>query len=86
MKKLRLYSTLGCHLCEDAKEVILPFLEPHNISLQEIDIADSDELIGRYGVRIPVVVGDDSGDELNWPFDGPMFEKFLLKSINHSAQ
>jgi glutaredoxin len=65
---LVLYHTSGCHLCEKAKDLLWPFLSSHQISLVEIDIAESDLLIESYGIRIPVVASP-SGAELDWPFD-----------------
>jgi glutaredoxin len=67
MTSLVLYHTSGCHLCEKARDLLWPLLSSHNITLTEIDIADSDLLIESYGIRIPVVSAD--GAELNWPFD-----------------
>ncbi len=65
---LILYTTLGCHLCEQAKDELWPVLEHVGWRLEEVDIADSDALIARYGTRIPVVARADSGSELGWPF------------------
>jgi len=63
-----LYGTSGCHLCEQATE-ILTALASHNFRWQEIDISDEDLLLNRYGSRIPVLRDTSSGQELNWPFD-----------------
>jgi hypothetical protein len=40
-----------------------------------VDIALNDELMERYGVRIPVVVMGNN--ELNWPFDGDQLSAFI---------
>ena len=39
------------------------------VVLQQVDIADDDELFERYGLLIPVLRRIDIGQELNWPFD-----------------
>lgn len=65
---LILYTTLGCHLCEQAKDQLWPALTHCGWRLQEVDIADSASLMDRYGTRIPVVAREDSGTELGWPF------------------
>jgi hypothetical protein len=65
---LVLYHTSGCHLCEKARDLLWPFISSRQISLVEIDIAESDLLIESYGIRIPVLVSS-SGVELDWPFD-----------------
>lgn len=74
---LILYTTLGCHLCEHAKDRLWPVLSSGEWRLEEVDIADSDDLVERYGVRIPVVVRADSRSELGWPFDEQQLEQWL---------
>ena len=37
---------------------------------QFIHVVDDDEALeARYGLRVPVLCDDDSGAELDWPFD-----------------
>lgn len=76
--RLFLYSTTACHLCENARDMLWPLLEKYPIRLQEIDIADSDELLERYGVRIPVLRFADGEEELGWPFDSAQLQDFLI--------
>jgi hypothetical protein len=78
MQQLILYSTLGCHLCELAKEQIEPLLVPLALRLVEIDIADDDILLEKYGVRIPVIQLANSDKELGWPFDTQQAYDFLV--------
>ena len=77
MEPLILYSTVGCHLCELALELLAPILTNSNYQLQEEDIADSDELMDRYGIRIPVLRRPSRNAELNWPFDIDQLQSFL---------
>ena len=77
MNKLFLYTTLGCHLCEDAKAILWPLLDNFSLTLVEIEIADSDVMIERYGVRIPVIQQEGSEAELGWPFDETQALDFL---------
>jgi glutaredoxin len=53
-----MYSRPGCHLCDEARAVLLRIGEPFD----EIDIDSDDELFKRYLERIPVVALD--GEEL----------------------
>ena len=76
MKTLILYSTVGCHLCEQALEVMRPLVAA-DYQINEVDISESDELMERYGIRIPVVARQDNGHELGWPFDHQLFSAFL---------
>ncbi|MYM62117.1 glutaredoxin family protein [Pseudomaricurvus sp. HS19] len=77
MKTLYLYTTLGCHLCEQAQALAWPLLGTYGLRLQSVEIADDPQLLERYGVRIPVlaVVGDEEG--LGWPFDAAALEAYL---------
>jgi glutaredoxin len=76
-----LYSTVACHLCEQAKEILWPLIERFSLRLEEVDIANSDELLERYGVRIPVVQLPGSGATLDWPFDTSQLEVFLRENL-----
>lgn len=66
--ELILYSTVGCHLCEQAEQIITPILKPGTHTLDIVDISDSDELMAAYGVRIPVLYRRDTQEEIGWPF------------------
>ncbi len=80
IKMLYLYTTSGCHLCEQALEVIWPVLDRLGWRLQQWDIADSDELLERYGLRIPLVAAAFPGAaELGWPFDGTQLQQYLSR-------
>lgn len=65
MNELVLYMTDGCHLCDQAQRLVIATL---GRPAAEIDIIDDEELMARYGVRIPVLRRID-GVELGWPFD-----------------
>jgi hypothetical protein len=82
MKTVYLYSTPGCHLCEIAWEILVPLVSYLPLRLEEIDIAESDELIEQYGIRIPVLKFNDYADELGWPFDSAQAAIFLQKYVN----
>jgi hypothetical protein len=77
MKILYLYTTLGCHLCEQALELVEPLLGDYSFQLKAVDIADSDELMERYGIRIPVLRRPDIDKELGWPFDQQQLSGFF---------
>ena len=72
MLPLILYTTSGCHLCEQAEAI----LEQGGHFFTAVDIANDLSLLEHYGVRIPVVK-DNSGRELVWPFDGTQLKQFL---------
>ena len=77
MQNAILYTTEGCHLCEQAAALLAPWRANGRLQLQEVDIVDDDDLMERYGVRIPVLRLSDSGRELGWPFVTAALEQFL---------
>lgn len=76
MTSITLYSTLDCHLCEQALALLEPLLAAE-WELEYVDISDNEALIDRYGLRIPVVLRADTGAELGWPFDTRGLLQFL---------
>lgn len=79
MSPIIFYTTPGCHLCEDAKKLLWPLLSVYGLRMQFVDIAESDELIARYGIRIPVVASPLIAKELDWPFtEGDVRDFFAL--------
>ena len=73
-----LYTTLGCHLCDEAKLLLVDLVENGlELSLTEIDIADSDDLIEQYGIRIPVIRTAGREDDLGWPFNSQQLQTYL---------
>ena len=54
-REVTLYTRPGCHLCEDAKEAILPVLHEFGAELREVNIEGDAVLEERYGVDIPVI-------------------------------
>lgn len=71
-----LYSTSACHLCEQA-EALLHCAYPHDLQLQKIDIAENDDLLALYGIRIPVIQSLKTGKELGWPFTEEDLKNFV---------
>lgn len=67
MCELIFFTTAGCHLCDKAKALVAGSLEP-SWRLHTVDIACDEQLIERYGLRIPVL-RSAAGEELDWPFD-----------------
>ncbi len=72
----QLFGTLGCHLCEVAEALLMPFVE-HGLLVELVDIAEYEERVEQYGLRIPVLRRTDTGAELDWPFDADQVVQFL---------
>lgn len=76
-RRLVLYGTLGCHLCEVARKRTAPVAEAFGWRLEERDVADDEALAERYGERIPVLVRSDRSGTLDWPFETDALVAYL---------
>ena len=61
MTVVTLYGKPGCHLCEEARDVVVAARAQRPFELREVDVSLDPALHRRYGERIPVVEID--GDE-----------------------
>ncbi len=50
---------VGCHLCDDARPIVLAAVARHGWTVEEVDIDTDDALVRDYGLRVPVVIGPD---------------------------
>ena len=73
-----LLSTEACHLCELAQQVLQEvFIQPNmqqlaqdcNLEIYLQDIVDDCRFLELYSDRIPVILDEESGLILAWPFD-----------------
>ncbi|TXH98582.1 MAG: glutaredoxin family protein [Rheinheimera sp.] len=64
---LTLYSTWGCHLCEEAEAL----LRAAGLEFTLVDIVDDPVAFALYRTEIPVLIRQQHGQtyELKWPFD-----------------
>jgi glutaredoxin len=58
MPTVRMYSRPGCHLCDEAREMILALRARVPFAFEDVDVSGDDELELAYGIRIPVVLVD----------------------------
>jgi glutaredoxin len=58
MRAVRLYSRPGCHLCDDARALILAERDRTAFVFEEVDVSTGEDLEREYGTRIPVVEVD----------------------------
>lgn len=76
LPECQLFGTLGCHLCEMAEALLMPFVE-HGLLVELVDIAEDERWVEVYGLRIPVLRRLDNNAELDWPFDVEQVVAFL---------
>lgn len=74
----QLFGTLGCHLCEQAEALLMPWVAD-GLQVECVDITDQVAHYERYERRIPVLQRQDTGAELNWPFDIRQLQVFLSR-------
>ena len=83
MRVLNLYTTLGCHLCEEAEHMVNK-QQVFDVTLALVEITESESLMEKYGIRIPVLKFDDEADdegiELAWPFSEEELTTFLKRA------
>jgi hypothetical protein len=71
-----LYERDGCHLCEEARVLLDDMLGSDGYL--RVDIETDDDLVLRYGFRIPVI-GLDGVDRLEAPIAGPDLRALLAE-------
>ncbi|MGV8844042.1 MAG: glutaredoxin family protein [Pseudomonas sp.] len=76
LAECQLLGTLGCHLCEQAEAVLMPFVE-RGLWVEVLDIAERTQWMDDYALRIPVLRRLDTGAELDWPFEAQQLATFL---------
>ncbi|GAB2565043.1 glutaredoxin family protein [Dyella jejuensis] len=74
MAEFVLYQRDYCHLCDQALAVLAQARAP---DFDSIWVDDSQELVQRYGVRVPVLRDLRDGRELDWPFDAAAVARWI---------
>ncbi|MSP27845.1 MAG: glutaredoxin family protein [Methylococcales bacterium] len=75
---LLLLGTAGCHLCEQAEEIIQECLgNDYQQVIEMIDIAEQENWQAQYAIRIPVLYHPASQKELAWPFEPANVRAFI---------
>jgi len=60
-----LIGTEGCHLCEQAEQM----LREAGLLFSIAEIMDHPQWQDKFAVKIPVLLHQDTGEWLAWPFD-----------------
>jgi glutaredoxin len=72
-----LYSKPGCHLCDDAREVIAAVCAELGESFDEVDITTSEDLVHAFGEQIPVTFVDGEQHDF-WRVDAKRLRDALV--------
>lgn len=77
MSTLVLYSRARCHLCEVLLGELEPLLEAAGAAVRVVDIDRDPALVERYGLRIPVLAGEDGRELSLYPLDARRVREHL---------
>jgi len=71
----------GCHLCDDARAIVLDVVSRHDgIAFSEVSIDDDEALANRYRDEIPVVLIDNEVHNF-WRIDADRLDRALTERI-----
>jgi glutaredoxin len=78
MSRVTMYGKPGCHLCDDAREIIRAVCAELGEEWTEIDITQDDQLFTQYGEQIPVTFVDGKQHDF-WRVDPARLRKALMR-------
>lgn len=81
-QEILLYTTAGCHLCEQAEVILRSIAQLNSLAWRPVDIADDAALVERYGVRIPVIEVTGAKADLGWPFTPEQLATYLEENYS----
>lgn len=82
MTRLLLFGTSGCHLCEQAEQIINEYLLNNpELTIEIIDIAEQEQWQEQYDIRIPVLYHPETKKDLGWPFNQTHIKEFINELI-----
>jgi glutaredoxin len=79
MSRVVLYGKPGCHLCDDAREIVRAVCAETGADWSEVDITQDDRLFTEYGEQIPVTFVDGRQHDF-WRVDPARLRKALIGS------
>ncbi|MFP4147397.1 MAG: glutaredoxin family protein [Halorhodospira sp.] len=72
-----LYTTAGCHLCEQAGALLEQYAAYARIEMRELDILDTHPDNTELHAAIPFLEHPASGARLFWPFDAAQLHRWI---------
>ncbi len=68
--QLLFLTTVGCHLCDQALAFLqqLPVKGSYLVDVVDIAEVGNEHLFEKYAERIPVLLNEETGKDLCWPF------------------
>ena len=84
MSTVTLYTRPGCHLCEQARDLLHRAGRGFAVTIAEVNIDADAALRERYDTRIPVAL--IGGQELAWPFTDRQARQALSATFRGGAR
>ncbi len=78
---VELYSKDDCHLCDEAKELLIKIQKSIQFELRQIKIHEGDEIYKNYNQRVPVILIDG---EFAFQYRVPPVQ--FIKKLQHAIQ
>ena len=78
-RQITLYTRPGCHLCEDAAELLEHLAADHLIEVVEVNILNDVDIYERYKHSIPVIA-IAGGPTIQAPIGADLLERALMRS------
>jgi glutaredoxin len=80
VRRVTFYTKPGCHLCEQAEELLADLRRDYEVHITSIDITADLAIFERYKHEIPVVVVEGGGTVA-----GRIDERLLRRALNAGA-
>lgn len=83
---LYLLTTLGCSLCNKAKQQLWPVLSGQHLTLVEVELTDYPDLLALFATQIPVITLSPPeqmtaiSKQLSWPFTQAQVHQLVIES------
>ena len=82
MTTVTIYSRQGCHLCDDAHEILQSMREELNFEIEVVNIAGDEQLVKLYSDQVPVIHIDGQHHDF-YKVDPTRFKSSLEKHRLH---
>lgn len=83
-QEIILYTTFGCHLCEQVEAMISALNEKKSLmkthEVIAFDIIDDEKVLEEYRTTIPVLENQTTKQKLFWPFTYDELEDWISRS------
>jgi hypothetical protein len=82
MSQILFYTTEGCHLCDEAGQMLEQVCRVFpGMNWTAVEITEDAVLVEKYGLRIPLIRVQGCSMELGWPFDQATLASFLASQM-----